>query len=131
MRRREILSPAEQDTEERVSIVHSERIGPSANRRSRASSTLQLLALALLTACTHPGATGADGSRTPTPAATDTAPTDFAGKPPFITDNPDGTFTIQKQPSKGGTKNTKDKGLVIPPQVVVPLIPAPKDKRRN
>jgi hypothetical protein len=42
--------------------------------------------------------------------------------PPMIVDNPDGTFTVQKP-----AKDTKGKpGLVIPPQVVVPLIPARK-----
>ena len=45
--------------------------------------------------------------------------------PPMIVHNPDGTFTVQKQPPKS-TKDTKaNKGLVIPPQVVVPFIPPP------
>jgi hypothetical protein len=43
----------------------------------------------------------------------------------MITNNPDGTFTIQKTPQKGTCGHSKGKnGLVIPPQVVVPLVPA-------
>lgn len=43
----------------------------------------------------------------------------------MITDNPDGTFTVQKKPQKGTSGHCKGKnGLVIPPQVVVPLVPA-------
>jgi len=43
-------------------------------------------------------------------------------KPPMIIHNPDGTFTIQKAPSKEQAKDAKAKtGLVIPPQVVVPI----------
>jgi hypothetical protein len=49
--------------------------------------------------------------------------------PPMIVHNPDGTFTVQKQPPKS-TKDTKaKKGLVIPPQVVVPIIPA-RERRK-
>jgi hypothetical protein len=44
--------------------------------------------------------------------------------PPMIVHNPDGTFTVQKEPPKDGAKGTAQKGLVIPPQVVVPIIPA-------
>jgi hypothetical protein len=44
-----------------------------------------------------------------------------AHRQPFITHNPDGTITIQMAPSsaKPGVKE----GLVIPPQIVVPLLP--------
>lgn len=43
----------------------------------------------------------------------------------MIIRNPDGTFTIQKMPPNGTSKDSKAaSGLVIPPQVVVPLIPA-------
>jgi hypothetical protein len=43
---------------------------------------------------------------------------------PMITHNPDGTFTIRKEPSKEDAKDVKaKKGLVIPAQVVVPIIP--------
>jgi hypothetical protein len=39
----------------------------------------------------------------------------------MIVQNPDGTFTVQKTPSPAqpGAKG----GLVIPPQIVVPLMP--------
>ena len=47
--------------------------------------------------------------------------------PPMIVHNPDGTFTIQKEPAKSANDTKAKKGLVIPPQVVVPIIPAPKD----
>jgi hypothetical protein len=43
----------------------------------------------------------------------------------MITNNPDGTFTIQKTPQKGTCGHSKGRsGLVIPPQVVVPMVPA-------
>jgi len=51
------------------------------------------------------------------------------GTPPMIIHNPDGTFTIQKAPPKGGTKGTAKKGLVIPAQVVIPIIPARKKQK--
>jgi len=41
--------------------------------------------------------------------------------PPMIVHNPDGTFTVQKPAKESKGK----KGLVIPPQVVVPLMPRP------
>lgn len=51
--------------------------------------------------------------------------------PPMIVPNPDGTFTIQKPAQAGNAK----RGLVIPPQAVVPIfIPAqkhPAAKRQN
>jgi hypothetical protein len=48
---------------------------------------------------------------------------------PMITKNPDGTFTVQKEPRNGNSKDAKAKqGLVIPPQVVVPMIPASNKK---
>jgi hypothetical protein len=49
--------------------------------------------------------------------------------PPMIVHNPDGTFTVQKEPPKDGAKGTAKKGLVIPPQVVVPIIPA-RERRK-
>ena len=49
---------------------------------------------------------------------------------PMITHNPDGTFTVQKEPVKRDTKDAKaKKELIIPPQVVVPIIPAPEKKQ--
>jgi hypothetical protein len=49
----------------------------------------------------------------------------------MITHNPDGTFTIQLVPTKEQeAESPKAKqGLIIPPQVVVPEIPAAE--RRN
>jgi hypothetical protein len=46
-----------------------------------------------------------------------------SAKAPVIIRGPNGTFTIQKPPH-GGSKDSKaGSGLVIPPQVVVPLAP--------
>jgi len=47
-------------------------------------------------------------------------------KPPMIVHNPDGTFTVQKEAPKDAKGDYK--GLVIPPQVVVPFFPATKEK---
>jgi len=90
-------------------------------------SNLLSAALAVLTACASPAAVmGADDPQATKPAVSDAASTD---KPPMIVHNPDGTFTIQKQPPKAGAKDSKaKKGLVIPPQVVVPIIPAPEKR---
>jgi hypothetical protein len=46
---------------------------------------------------------------------------------PMIVDNPDGTFTIQKEPPKDAKGDYK--GLVIPPQVVVPFVRLPEKKQ--
>jgi hypothetical protein len=79
--------------------------------------------LAVLTACASPVAVvGADNPPAPQSAKSDTA---SAKKPPLITSNPDGTFTIQKEPAEGSTKE----GLVIRPQVVIPIIPTPEKNR--
>lgn len=43
--------------------------------------------------------------------------------PPMIVHNPDGTFTVQKQPPKSAKETKANKGMVIPPQIVVPFIP--------
>ena len=67
---------------------------------------------------------GADSSPPPKSAATNTAAAKSATPPALITQNPDGTMTVQKQPAKGAFKRTKKTGLVIPPQVVVPITPA-------
>ena len=52
-----------------------------------------------------------------------------ASQPPMITKNPDGTFTVQKLPPKGSKDNNK--GLVIPPQVVVPFILLPTAEKKH
>jgi hypothetical protein len=46
---------------------------------------------------------------------------------PMVTPNPDGTFTIQKEPPNGNSNDAKN-GLIIPPQVVVPMVPALEKK---
>jgi hypothetical protein len=82
--------------------------------------------LAVLAACASPLAViGADDHQA-TKVVGDAPST---SKPPMIIQNPDGTFTVQKVPSKEGAKGTAKKGLVIPPQVVVPIIPA-REKRK-
>ena len=46
-----------------------------------------------------------------------------AATKPMIIQNPDGTFTVQKEPPDGTSKESKvQNGLVIPPQVVVPFV---------
>jgi hypothetical protein len=84
--------------------------------------------LAVLAACACPAALmGADDPQATKAVVTDAASTD---KPPMIIHNPDGTFTVQKAPSREQAKDPKaKKGLVIPPQVVVPLIPS-REKRK-
>jgi len=83
--------------------------------------------LALLAACASLAVVrGADNPPATKAVVTATAPTD---NPPMIIHNPDGTFTVQKEPPKAGAKDSKAKeGLVIPPQVVVPIIPAPEKR---
>jgi hypothetical protein len=56
----------------------------------------------------------------------DEASTDSPGKP-MVTPNPDGTFTVQKAPPSGNSNDAKN-GLVIPPQVVVPMVRALEKK---
>ena len=63
---------------------------------------------------------GADDHQATKVAAGDAAST---SKPPMIIQNPDGTFTVQKAPPKEQAKDAAKKGLVIPPQVVVPIMP--------
>jgi hypothetical protein len=48
---------------------------------------------------------------------------------PMIVHNPDGTFTVQKEPAEPAKDAKAKKRLVIPPQVVVPIIPAPHRAR--
>ena len=83
--------------------------------------------LAVLAACASPAAVmGADDPQA-TKAVGDAAST---SRPPMIIQNPDGTFTVQKAPPKEGDEDTTaKKGLVIPPQVVVPMIPA-RERRK-
>jgi hypothetical protein len=88
------------------------------------------LVLAFLAACAIPAA--AIGADTPPKAAEpNVAPADPARNPPFIVHNPDGTMTVQKEPASGKTENAGQKGLVIPPQVVVPTFSPPTDRRNR
>jgi len=93
----------------------------------KSPSNLLFPVLAFLAACASLAVVmGADNPQATKPAVSDAASTD---KPPMIVHNPDGTFTIQKEPPKDAAKDTKaKKGLVIPPQVVVPIIPAPEKR---
>jgi hypothetical protein len=88
----------------------------------KSPSNLLSPVLAVLTACASPAAVrGADDPQATKPIVSDAAPTH---KPPMVIQNPDGTITVQKQPPKEAAKYTKaQKGLVIPPQVIVPTIP--------
>lgn len=81
--------------------------------------------LALLGACAAPAVMiGADDPQATKPVGQAASAT----MPPMIVRNPDGTFTIQKSSSKDAKQPKEKKGLVIPPQVVVPLVPA-REKR--
>jgi Golgi nucleoside diphosphatase len=71
----------------------------------------------------------ADDSQ-PSKSATPQTATSMSASKPMITQNPDGTFTVQKEPRNGNSKDAKVKeGLVIPPQVVVPIIPTTEKKQ--
>jgi len=50
-------------------------------------------------------------------------------QPPMITKNPDGTFTVQKIRPKGSKDSNR--GLVIPPQIVVPFILPPTVEKKH
>jgi hypothetical protein len=78
--------------------------------------------LAVLAACASPAAVmGADDPQATKPVGGAASPS----VPLVVIHNPDGTFTVQKVPSKDSAKDPNaKKGLVIPPQVVVPLIPS-------
>ena len=64
------------------------------------------------------------------PAATSTTPAG-SGNPPLIIHNPDGTMTVQKEPVPRKSEYGAKKGLVIPPQVVVPMVSSPVNDRRK
>jgi hypothetical protein len=85
--------------------------------------------LAFLTACAFPAAVmGADNPQA-TKAVVGAAASTTTNKPAMVIQNPDGTFTVQKEPANEGGKDAKaKKGLVISPQVVVPII-LPTEKR--
>jgi len=67
------------------------------------------------------------GTKNPLRAQDDAASTN---KRPMVIQDPDGTITVQKESPKEGAKNTKaKKGLVIPPQVVVPIVTTPRRRK--
>ena len=82
-------------------------------------SNFLLPVIAVLTACA-PLAAAFGAADSPAP---DAAPSDPASarRPPLIIHNSDGTMTVQMTPppAQSGVKE----GLIIPPQIVVPLIP--------
>jgi hypothetical protein len=87
--------------------------------------TSAVAGLVFLSTCAS-AVVAADGSQ-PSKSATSQAATSISANKPMITKNPDGTFTIHKEPRNGNSKDAKVKeGFVIPPQVVVPIIPTPK-----
>jgi hypothetical protein len=81
-------------------------------------SNFLLPVLAVLTASAPlAAALGAGDSQPPAVVTNDPAPA-----PPLVVQNADGTITAQKTPAPAqlGAKQ----GLVIPPQVVVPVVPS-------
>ncbi len=89
--------------------------------------TNAVAALALLIACAS-AVMAADGPQLPKSPVPDGASTTSASKP-MVTPNPDGTFTVQKEPPNGNSKDAKAKnGLGIPPQVVTPIFSIPEKK---
>jgi hypothetical protein len=55
-------------------------------------------------------------------AAAGDPPAKIPPQQPLVTANADGTVTVQKAPASGKSKDPKAKnGLVIPPQIVVPI----------
>ena len=96
------------------------------NRKMKRPPKLLSPLLAVLVVCASPAVVmGADDPQATKPVGEAASP----GAPLMIIHNPDGTFTIQKVPSKEQAKDAGKKGLVIPPQVVVPIIPA-RDRRK-
>jgi hypothetical protein len=83
--------------------------------------------LVFLALCAYPVA-AISAETPPLSAVTNAAP---GRKPPLIINNPDGTMTVQKLPVPGKTENAAQKGLVIPPQIVVPTVRARADDRRD
>lgn len=78
------------------------------------SAALPLASAMAVTAAGDPPPPAKSAARAAAPSTSASAP--------FIVDNPDGTFTIQKNATAKGPKAKS--GLVIPPQVVVLLFRA-------
>ena len=82
-------------------------------------SDFLLPVFAILTACVSAGVVLAfDNSPAANPVSGDAVST---SRPPMVIQNPDGTFTVQKMVPPAQTEAKE--GLVIPPQIIVPLIP--------
>jgi hypothetical protein len=65
----------------------------------------------------------------PPKSAAPAAPSGKAAGKPMIVHNPDGTFTVQKEPPDGPSKDSKvQNGLVISPQIVVPIFSTAEKK---
>jgi hypothetical protein len=96
---------------------------------SAAMSFASAAAVLFLSSVCASAVMAADDPQPPKSAVPAGASTNSASKP-MVTRNPDGTFTVQKEPP---TRNSKDaqvtKGLVIPPQVVTPIFSTPKKKQ--
>jgi len=95
-------------------VPFTQKRGAFLNRIRSLSATVPIkgsvAVLALLSACAS--------TPPPKPAATDAAATGSASKP-MVTQNPNGTITVQKDPSNASANGKK--GLVVPPQVVAPM----------
>ena len=79
--------------------------------------------------CSIPAGVLAAEIRSP-PNPTASGETGSKDKPPLIIHNPDGTLTVQKAPASEKTEAAQ-KGLVIPPQVVVPTARTPANDPPN
>lgn len=96
--------------------------------RGLTSMAASLLSAVMLVASAA-AAMAANDPPPPKPSEPDGASTDSA-RTPMITQNPDGTFTVQKEPPSGNSEDANVKaGLVIPRQVVVPEVPLSEKKR--
>jgi len=85
--------------------------------------TTAVAGLVLFSGCAS--AAMAAGDTQSSKSATAQAATSNSASNPMITPNPDGTFAVQKEPPNRNSKDAKaNDGLVIPPQVVVPFVPA-------
>jgi hypothetical protein len=95
---------------------------------SAATMFTSAVAVLVLSSVCASAVMAADDPQPPKPAVPDGTSTNSASKP-MVTHNPDGTFTVQKEPRNGNSKDAKAKeGLVIPPQVVTPIFSTPDKK---
>jgi hypothetical protein len=94
-------------------------------------ANLRSALLALLSLCVSPAMVVGADRPPPQPAAADAADANSLPQPPLITENPDGTMTIQRQRRDGGKDAESEKGVIIPPQIIVPFVPAPEAGQRD